>query len=110
MAQSLPKRSCSMASRTKGHIGLRNRKLKNCTSISQTNCGTRLTKGSSALLGRNLNGNSERRAFNEGRLIAPSVDRLGRRLHDLVGPLSELRALKAKGPRQNLSANPKRVD
>src|SRR3954464_58646 len=98
MAQSLPKRSCSMASRTKGHIGLRNRK-KNCTSISQTNCGTRLTKGSSALLGRNLNGNSERRAFNEGRLIAPSVDRLGRRLHDMAGPLSELRALKAKGMR-----------
>src|SRR3954464_986184 len=109
MAQSLPKRSCSMASRTKGHIGLRNRK-KNCTSRSETNCGTRLTKGSSALLGRNLNGNSERRAFNEGRLIAPSVDRLGRRMHDLVGLLSELRALnedckRDEGPRQNLSAN-----
>ena len=28
-----------------------------------------------------------------------SVDRLGRRLHDMVGPLSELRALKAKGMR-----------
>jgi len=27
------------------------------------------------------------------------VDRLGRRLHDMAGPLSELRALKAKGMR-----------
>jgi hypothetical protein len=39
------------------------------------------------------------------------VDRLGRRLHDLVGLLSELRALnedckRDEGPRQNLSANP----
>ena len=35
-----------MASPTRRHIGLRNRKLKNCTSRSETNCGTRLTKGS----------------------------------------------------------------
>jgi len=39
------------------------------------------------------------------------VDRLGRRLHDLVGLLSELRALnedckRDERPRQNLSANP----
>src|SRR6266403_3725958 len=93
MAQPLPRSSCSMASLTRGHIGLRNRKSKNCTSRSETNCGTRLTKGSWESLGRNLNGNKERRAFNEGRVIAPPVDRLGRRVHDLAGCLSE-RALK----------------